>query len=123
MKVSSFIKMHKEDNYKKVNIKIYQKLIRKLMYLLCNTRSDIAFAVGQLSKCNSDLKVRHVKEIKQVLHYFKETIYLEITYEAGKDKRYPYSIVGYAKSNYAGNSIDYKFVMRYCSFVNRAIVS
>lgn len=46
MKAGSFIEMHEEDDYKEADIKIYQPLIGKLMYLSCGTRPDIVFAMG-----------------------------------------------------------------------------
>lgn len=45
IKACSFIEIHKKDDYKKTNIKIYQQLNKKIIQLLCNTRYDIAFAM------------------------------------------------------------------------------
>lgn len=50
MKAGNFIEMQDEDNYKKVNLKIYQQLIGQLIYLSCGTRPDISFVIRQLSK-------------------------------------------------------------------------
>lgn len=46
MKKGYFIKILESGNYKKVDIKPYQCLIGKLMYLSYGTRPDITFAVG-----------------------------------------------------------------------------
>lgn len=86
MKIETFIKIFKNNNYEKTDIKTYQRLIKKLMYLLCNIRSNIVFIIGHLSKRNINLKVNFLKVVKQVLKYFKRTTYLEITYKAGKLK-------------------------------------
>lgn len=64
MKADNFIKMQRKDNYKKINLKIYQWLIGKLMYLSCDTRSDISFVVELLSKQNADPRMGHPKVIK-----------------------------------------------------------
>lgn len=50
MKTGSVIEMNNANNYKKTNIKAYQRLIEKLMYLLYGTRPNISFLVGQLSR-------------------------------------------------------------------------
>lgn len=102
IKTGSFIEMLKDDNYEKTDIKAYQRFIEKLIYLLYNTRPNIAFVMKQLSKQNANLKVGHLKAAKQILRYFKETIYLEIFYRAGKSKPLLYELTEYANSNYAG---------------------
>lgn len=50
IKAGSIIDMSRVRDYNEVNPKVYQKLIRKLMYILYNARPNIAFGVTQLSK-------------------------------------------------------------------------
>lgn len=64
MKVDNVIEMNDTNDYKEINIKAYQRLLRKLMYLLCGTRSDISFAVGQLNKHNADPRVGYLRAAK-----------------------------------------------------------
>jgi len=45
----SYIKLAVAENTKNADLKIYQRVLKKLNYLTCNTRPDIAFAVGILS--------------------------------------------------------------------------
>ncbi len=54
MKVGSSIEMADLEDYEEADLRTYQRLIGKLMYLACGTRPDIAFAMGQLSKHNAD---------------------------------------------------------------------
>lgn len=54
IKASYYIEMSEADNYEEVDIKKYQKLIGKLIYLLYNIRPDIAFVIDQLSRHNLD---------------------------------------------------------------------
>lgn len=82
MKTGCFIKMSEHDDDEEAEIKPYQRLIGKLIYLSCETRLDIAFAVGQLSKHNSDPRLGHMKATKKVLCYLKGTMQLEIVYGA-----------------------------------------
>lgn len=46
IKADYFIEISESDNYNKSNLKGYQRLIRKLMYLSCGIRPDIAFIIG-----------------------------------------------------------------------------
>lgn len=127
MKVRCFIEMSEPGNYEEVDIKPYQRLIEKLMYLLCGTRLDIAFAVGQLSKHNLDCRAGHIKVAKKVMRYLKEMIHLGLVYESSQSKASAsYSLfdpVGYEDTSYAGDSENGQSVMGYCYFLNRAIVS
>lgn len=93
------------------------------MYLLCRTRPKIAFAIGQLSKQNVDLRVDHLKAAKKILQYLKDTMHLGITYGANKVKFSFYILTEYANNNYADDQKDFKSVIGYCFFINRAIIS
>lgn len=74
IKAGSAIDMSDVDAYEQENLHTYQRLIGKLMYLACGTRPDIAFAVGQLSKHNSDPQRGHLRAAKRVVRYLKGTI-------------------------------------------------
>ena len=60
MKAGSAIEMIEHDDYEDTEIKPYQHLIGKLMYLACGTRPDIAFIVGLLSRHNTDPRKSHL---------------------------------------------------------------
>lgn len=123
MKAGSIIEMNKVDDYYKTDLKAYQCLIGKLIYPSCGTKSDIAFAVGQLSKRNADPRVGHLRASKRVVRYLNDTMHLEITYGTSKIDPKPYGLMEYDDSNYAGNPKDKKSVMRHCSFINGAVAS
>lgn len=122
MKAGNFIDMQEEDDYEEADLKTYQRLVGKLMYLSCGTRPDIDFVVGQLSKRNSDPRMGHLKAAKRVLRYLKDTMHLGLNYgdilkSDGQTKApvtsSPYGLVGYTDSNYAGDLEDRKSVMGY----------
>lgn len=132
MKAGSFIDMQEEDDYEETDLKAYQRLVGKLMYLSCGTRPDIAFVVGQLSKRNADPRVGHLKVAKRVVRYLKGTMHLGLMYGGTLQSDGqtlapvappPYGLVGYANSNYAGDPEDRKSVMGNCFYVNGAVVS
>lgn len=60
MKAGSSIEMTDPEDYEKINLYTYQKLIGKLMYLFYGTKPDIAFAVGQFSRHNTDPRKKHL---------------------------------------------------------------
>lgn len=78
MKIANVIVLNDTNNYKKTNFKAQQQLTEKLIYLLCGTRSDIAFAIRQSSRRNANLRVGHLKTTKQIIQYMKKTIHLGI---------------------------------------------
>lgn len=80
MKAGLFIHMSGLANYKEVNLCIYQCLIRKLMYFAWDTRPNIAFAVGQPSKHNPNLKKTHFRAVKRVVRYLKRIIEIGLTF-------------------------------------------
>lgn len=68
-------------NYEKANLRTYQQLIGKLMYLICSIRSDITFAVRQLSKYNADLRKRYLQTVKRVVGYLKDTMNIGLIFD------------------------------------------
>ncbi len=113
-----------EENSSPSNFAVFaRRLIGKLMYLACGTRPNVAFAVGQLSKHNSDPQRGHLRAAKRVIRYLKGTINLGLVY--GRSTRHPppYGLIGYADSNFARDPEDRKSVIGYCFFLNGAVVS
>jgi len=49
IKPKSYIKLAVAKDTKDADLKIYQRILKKLNYLIYNTRPDIAFAVGTLN--------------------------------------------------------------------------
>lgn len=45
MKADSLLKMTDPQDYKEADLRMYQRLVGKLMYLSYSTRPDIAFVV------------------------------------------------------------------------------
>ncbi len=108
MKACCFIEMSEPGDYEKVDIKPYQRLIGKLMYLSCGTRSDIAFVVGQLSKYNLDTKDGRMKAVKKVVRYLKGEMHLGLVHGSQPQSKTPtapspFGIIGYGDSSYAGD--------------------
>lgn len=78
--VDCFIKILKLGNYKKINIKLYQYLVKKLIYLLCKIRYDIVFTMSQFNKHNLNPRTCYIKITKNIVKYLKEIMYLRLIY-------------------------------------------
>ncbi|XP_059223086.1 uncharacterized protein LOC131996904 [Stomoxys calcitrans] len=59
----------------------YQSLIGALMYLVVNTRPDIAYPVNFLSQFNSNYNAKHWQAAKRILRYLKGTINQGLQYK------------------------------------------
>lgn len=128
MKTGCFIKISEPGDYEEADIKPYQQLIGKLMYLSYGTRPDIAFAVGQLSKHNSDPKTDHMKTAKKTVRYLKGTMHLELVYRSHFQSNVPaapslFGLIGYGNSSYTSDPKDKKSVIGYFYFLNKATIS
>ena len=128
MKARSAIEMNKPNDYNEADLATYQQLIGKLIYLVCGTRPDIAFAVGRLGKHNADPCKGHLRAAKRVVCYLKGMMHLELIYGQRLDgssptSPTPYGLVEYGDSNFARDPEDRKSVMEYCFFLNGAVVS
>ena len=98
------------------------------MYLSCGKRPDIAFVVGQLSRHNADPKKGHLWAAKRVVRHLKGTMEMGLIFSRESAERLPrdplpYGLIGYADNNFAGDPEDWKSVMGYRFFLNRAVVS
>lgn len=74
LKADLSINISHPKNYKEVDLCIYQRLIGKLIYLVYDTRPDIIFTVGQLSRHNADPRKRYLQAVKRVVRYLKGII-------------------------------------------------
>ncbi|KAH7284553.1 hypothetical protein KP509_34G059600 [Ceratopteris richardii] len=78
----------------------YRKLIQSLI-CLCNSRPNISYAIGVVSKFSNKPCQTHWKASMPILEYVKGTIDYGILYEEGS------SLVGYCDSDWA-RDIDTK---------------
>ncbi|XP_057951014.1 secreted RxLR effector protein 161-like [Malania oleifera] len=110
------IKLSIEDPSPLVDTKSYRNLIRSLVYLY-NTRPDISFLVGILSRFSNKPLEIHWKSGMRVLKYIKGTPHFGISYTSGN------SLIGYCDSDWARDIDSRKSVSRYCFlFGNRIIL-
>ena len=80
MKPDTFIDLDEERDTEETDIQIYQILIKKLLYLSCNTRLDVNFPVDYLSQQYVDSRIRHFKTTRKILRYLKDTIEMNLEF-------------------------------------------
>lgn len=83
---------------------LYRSVIGSLRYLV-NTRPDITFSVGVLSRFMEKPTTSHMAAVKQVLRYIKGTINLGCVY---LKKQSDMGLIGYCDSDLAGDIDDRK---------------
>lgn len=127
MKTRLAIKINELNNYNKANFAIYQWLISKLIYSVYKTRSNIAFVGRRLSKYNANLQKSHLKAVKYIICYFKQTMHFELVYKHCFDKsllisQTLYRLIRLRDKNFAKDLKNQKLMIRYCFFFNGIIV-
>ena len=115
------------ENQKETNMIKYQKIIKKLIYLACETRFDIAYAVKHLNQYCGNPKTVYAKVVRRVLRYFRGTINMIIIYGDVNDIRTKLKIrskelYNYADNNYARDIINRKLIIKYAFMLNGNII-
>lgn len=110
-------KLSMEDSSVLVDIKKYRKLVGSLIFL-CNTRPDICFAVGVISRFSNQPREAHWAAGMRILKYIKGTLDHGIFYNPGLC-----NLHGYCDSDWAGDGDSRKSVSGYCFSLGSGIVS
>lgn len=97
----------------------YRSVIGSLRYLI-NTRPDITFSVGVMSRYMEKPTSTHMAAVKQILRYVKGTLNLGCVYLKGQPER---SLVGYSDSDLAGDVDDRKSTTGVVYFLGRSPVT
>ena len=97
------LKLSKQSTSPAVDATEYRSLIGSLRYLM-NTRPDMAFAVGYLSRFMEDPRQEHMAAMKHLLRYVAGTIDYGLAYTSNAE----FELVGYSDSDMAGDVDDRK---------------
>ena len=119
----SYITLRDNSDSDPTEITAYQHLIEKLLYITCETCSDITFTVNCLSQQCSDPQISYIRAIRRVLQYLKRTMNLEIHYNSlYNDTQHLLTTLNYADSNFTEDISEQKSTMRYCFFLVRGVI-
>ncbi|GJV67455.1 putative reverse transcriptase, RNA-dependent DNA polymerase [Tanacetum coccineum] len=114
-----FISQDKYDeDGEEVDVHMYRSMIGSLMYLT-SSRPDIMFAVCACARYQVNPKVSHLHVVKKIFRYLKGQPKLGLWYL----KDYPFDLVAYTYSDYAGASLDRKSTTGDCQFLGCRLIS
>ncbi|XP_062179406.1 secreted RxLR effector protein 161-like [Phragmites australis] len=94
------IKLSKESSTPPVDATMYKRLVGSLRYLV-NTRPDLAFSVGYVSRFMEEPHEDHLAAVKHILRYIAGTRDLGLFY-ARKKNQQP-ALLGFRDSDLAGD--------------------
>ncbi|XP_066396202.1 secreted RxLR effector protein 161-like [Miscanthus floridulus] len=101
------LKLLKEGSTLSVDATEYRSLIGSLRYL-CNSRPDLVYAVGYLSRFMEAPHQEHLAAVKRVLRYVAGTLHWGLHYHLGRKNEGTPKLVGYSDSDLAGDINDRK---------------
>lgn len=105
------LQLSKNKDDKDVDSTQYRRLIWYLRYL-CNTRPNLAFSVGIVSRFMKRLKVSHMEANKRILRYVKGSIGCIILFPAA-DTGKKCNFLDFIDSNWFGDKDDQKSTTGY----------
>jgi len=82
MKSKSYVTLNESNNAMKVSTVNLQWIVKKLMYIVCETQSNITFMIECLSQNFTDVRIKHIKVIKWVMWYLKRTMNYDLRYKS-----------------------------------------
>jgi hypothetical protein len=97
----------------------YRSLIGSLRYIV-NTRPDLAYAVGVVSRYMEALGKEHWAAVKRILRYLKGTTGYGYVYARGGEL--PPMLLGYSDSDYVGDVEDRRSTSGAVYFLGRSLV-
>lgn len=114
------IKLSRDQDEKAVDHTLYKQIVGCLRYI-CNSRPDIAYSVGLISRFMDDPKSSHLVAAKRILRYLKGTSDYGLLFPAtsGKSRE---KLMGYADADWCGDLVERKSTTGYVfKFLNAAV--
>ncbi|GJT71674.1 retrovirus-related pol polyprotein from transposon TNT 1-94 [Tanacetum coccineum] len=93
-------------------------MTRGLMYLTAS-RPDIAFVAFVCARYQTRLTAKHLKEVKRILRYLRQTINMGLWYS----KDFGFELIAYSDADHAGCNDDCKSTSRGIQFLGDKLVS
>ncbi|XP_043812719.1 secreted RxLR effector protein 161-like [Manihot esculenta] len=112
-------KLKRQDGEPFVDATEYRRIIGSLRYLV-NTRPDLAYSVGVVSRYMDTPTVTHMNAVKQILRYVRGTIGMGIVYKKNQEKE---ELVGFSDSDLAGDTDDRKSTSGIIFFIGESPIT
>jgi hypothetical protein len=114
------LKLRKLEDGEPVRPTEYRSIIGSLRYII-NTRPDLAYAVGVVSRYMEAPGKEHWAAVKHILRYLKGTVRYGCRYDKGAELK-PI-LIGYSDSDFAGDVEDRKSTTGIGYFLGRSLVT
>ena len=96
----------------------YASAVGSLMYAMMCTRPDICYAVGLISRFQSNPGQKHWMAVKRILRYLKGTLDYMLCYQGKKDLR----LIGYSDADWRGDVDQCKSSSGYAFLLNDSTI-
>ena len=116
--MSSSGKLDQDEEGISVDQKLYRGMIGSLLYLTAS-RPDIMFSVCLCARYQSSPKEFHLRAVKRIIRYLKDTINLGLWY----DRNSSLTLNAYTDSDFAGCRVDRKSTSGTCQFLGCNLIS
>ena len=110
--------LDKDESGKCVDQKTYRAMIGSLLYLTAS-RPDIMFSVCICARFQSNPKESHMKAVKRILRYLKDTTNYGLFYS----KSSSLDFISYSDADFAGCKTDRKSTSGTCHFLGHSLIS
>ncbi|XP_014523651.1 uncharacterized protein LOC106779947 [Vigna radiata var. radiata] len=104
-----------------VDVTYYRSMVGSLRYL-CNTRPDVSYSVGLVSRYMQNPRISHLNAVKRILRYIQGTHGYGILFprrKGGMEVR----IKAYSDADWCGDKSDRKRIRRYLFFLGDSPIS
>jgi hypothetical protein len=109
-----------DENGEVVNSTLYKQMVGSLRYL-CNSRPDLFFAVGVVSRFVDTPKKSHMTAVKRILRYVQGTLEYGILFPSNNNNVVN-QLVGFSDSDWCGDQVDRRSTSGYIfKFLNAPI--
>lgn len=118
------LKLTNDENEAKAEETMFKQIVGSLR-LLCNSRPDLSFSVGLISRFMGKPKKTHMLATKRVLRYVKGTADFGILFPVGRRKTDGefLELVGFTDSDHGGDCVDRKSTSGYLFMLNGSPIS
>ena len=115
------IKLTKDEEGEAVDETLFKQIVGSLRYV-CNSRPDLCFGVGLISRFMSSPRKVHLLAAKRLLQYLAGTADHGILFPFGR-KKSELELIGFVDSDYGGDLIERKSTSRYLFLINNAPIA
>jgi hypothetical protein len=115
------LKLEECSDEEMVDSTMFKQIVGSLRYL-CNSRPDICFVVGIISRFMNSPRKSHLIAAKRILRYVKGTVNYGVLFpkhEAKSDVK----LVGYSDSDWSGDRVDRRSTSGYVFLLNGTAIS